>query len=415
MNKNRINILLILTLLAFLMPLASYNGMYINGAYIVSAQPQKKVVFSWVNQTAKEFWVNNTYISCYFEGTQGGSLIDIRHHDFPDINLCDDVKMAATGPDIGWTSSRWGIDPSNVSVSYREIKENLLEVNVTTLNNNIKFEIIFYFTDSEIILVRYRATLLSDINITGIGAEYVPKTIAGKGSRVVTVDYFGNLITHTLNGSMLYIVFGNGSEGTLPLKENWMAVYDPTRNIFAGIVWLNPSMFIGDRSTVGVWDGAVWGVASLVSRWYDNPAGKVFPKGTIFENYVLIVVGKGDYNKIRSLGWFVRNIGNYYQSTIEKITREYNEYKKTHTHSDTEYNTLKSNYDSLQTKYNTLKSDYDKLESDYKSLQSEYNDYKSKYTVTPGALQQAQTTYTVIGLIIGLIIGFVVAWFIKKK
>lgn len=396
MNKNKVSGLLIaVMLLLMLLPILRIDS-------YVKATPQRRVVFEWVNQTAKKFRVKTSYIECYFEGEQGGSLIEIKHYAVPNVDFVDDVKMAATGPDIGWTSSRWGIDISNVTVSYREIEEDLLEVNVTALNNNIKFEHIFYFTDSDVILVWYRATLLADINLTSIGAEFVPATIATSGAQVVCTDYFGNLITHTLNGSMAYIVFGNASEGTLPLKENWMAVYNPDINVFAGIIWLDPEMFISDKSTVGVWDGAVWSVASLVSRWFEDPKGKVFPKGTTFENYLLIVVGSGSYDRIRALSELVRNINSYYQRVKISTLLE-------------QISSLQSAYSSLQSDYNSLQTQYNTLQTEYNSLKAEFDEYKAQYTVTQAQLQQTQTTSIIIGVVIGLIIGFALGWFIKKK
>lgn len=396
MNKNLAPILMSAVLLFLLLPVVS------NEVPAAQASPGKgRIVFVWVNQTTKSFWVNNTYISCYFEGQQGASLIELRHREVPGVDFVDDVKMAATGPDIGWTSSRWGIDLSNVTVSFKRVTDSFAILNVTTLNNNIKFEIIYYFTDSDVILVEYRATLLSDITLTSIGAEFVPATIATKGAKVFYVDYYGDLKSQELNGSMLYIPFGNSTEGTLPLAENWIAVYNPTQGLSAGIIWIDPSMFMGKRSTVGVWDGAVWSVASLVSRWYDNPAGKKFPKGTVFVNYILIWAGPGDYNRLRSLSELVKNVKKYYGKVITSIRAEFEEYKSTHTHTDEEYNTLLSRYE--------------KLMSDYQALKSEYESYKSTYTVTQAQLQQARTNSTIMGTVVGLVIGVAVGWFIKRE
>ena len=388
MNKRLTSSIIIVAMLFTLLPL-TFN-------IDVRASPGNgKIVFKWVNETTKSFWINNTYISCYFEGTQGASLIDLRNHKIPGVDFVDDVKITATGPDIGWVSSRWGVDVSNVSVAFKMVSDDLAVLNVTTLNNNIKFEITYFFTDGEIILVRYSATLLSPMNLTSIGAEFVPATLATSGAKVFYVDYYGTLKSITLNGSMAAVTLGNSSEGTLPLAEDWVAIYNPTQNLAAGVIWFNPESFIGEKSTVGAWDGAIWSVVSLYAKWFEYPAGKVFPAGTTFVNYAIIWAGPGDYHEVRKIAGLLRNIQYYYdQNVVVALQKKYTEYVSTHSYTNEEYQSLLNQY---------------------QALEQEYSDYKSKYTVTQAQLQQVQTSSTVIGLVVGLIVGLVVGWFIAKR
>ncbi len=393
--------------------------------------PKTYVTFNWSNQTLKQFWVNNTYLRLWFNGLDGGCMEDVRHRNDLTADLIDDDKMVVEGPQIGWTSSRWGVPVENVSITYTQVSPSFATLVVSNIYKGINFQWTYYIGDSETFMTHYKVTFLKDTNVTIVSHEFVPGYLCGIGSMAAYSNSTGyiNIVELTGDGEMWY--FANSTEGTLPLAENWIAVWNTTRGLAAGQIFVNQSMLIGPSTIVGLWDGAAWEVMAIFNRWYQGPI-KLVTKGTVFEDIVVLWYGSGDYTKVRNLAGTIGDLvllsAEYQRLYSEAVAREselrtdYEAYIATH---NITWTTYKTNLQALQDDLDALQDDLDALQGDLDDLQDEYDTYKATHNVTWSdyeslkadldAAKSAQMMYIVIGLVVGVVVGVGVGWVVGKR